>query len=185
MRAITVRKILLRVAFVSCWHATASAGGVPFTWDPAAVGLTGSAFTADTITIEGHVRDDGITSNRIELITGFSLNGGAAFTPTGLGSTYGLYFEAVDHGVGGPPPHILTFTSVDWTLKADPENHNGAVISTPTDFRFTNTGSTGEADDIVLATGSLVQGGVISRLGRRYPYRRSGGYIYSECLWIF
>ena len=160
MHASTIRKTLLSVAFVSCWHATASAGGVPFTWDPSAVGLPGSAFTADTINVEGYVRDDGITSNRLELITGFSLNGGAAFTPTGLGSTYGLYFEAVDHGIGGPPPHILTFTSVDWTLKADPGNHNGAVISTPTDFRFTNTESTGEADDIVLAAGSLVKGGL-------------------------
>jgi hypothetical protein len=130
----------------------------PFTWNPASAGLTGSAFTADTIDITGYVRDDGTVSNRIEVITGFSLNGGSTFAPTGLGSTYGLYFEAVDQGTRGPPPHILTFTSVALTLKADPGNLNGAVISTPSSIGFTNTGSTGEADDIVLATGSLVNG---------------------------
>jgi hypothetical protein len=140
--------------------APALANAVPFSWNPAGASpaLGGSAFTADTINITGYVRDDGITANRIEIITGFSLNGGSTFTPTGLGSTYGLYFESVDQGISGPPPHILTFTSVALTLKADPGNHNGAVISTPSSFGFTNTGSTGEADDIVLATGSLVNG---------------------------
>ncbi len=123
--------------------------------------LVGSAFTADTIYITGYVRDDGTTANRIEIISGFSLNGGAAFTPAGLGSTYGLYFETIDQGIHGPPPDILTFTSVDLKLKADPGNLNGAVISTPTAFHFTNTGPTGEADDILLAAGALVKGGVV------------------------
>ena len=53
----------------------------PFTWNPAAAGLGGSAFTADTIYATGYVRDDGTTSDRIEIVTGFSLNGGAPFTP--------------------------------------------------------------------------------------------------------
>jgi hypothetical protein len=97
----------------------------------------------------------------IEIITGFSLNGGATFTPAGLGSTYGLYFQTIDQGIHGPPPDILTFTSVDLKLKADPGNLNGEVISTPTAFHFTNTGPTGEADDILLATGALVKGGVV------------------------
>jgi hypothetical protein len=133
----------------------------PFTWNPAAAGLTGSAFTADTIYVTGYVRDNGTTSDRIEIVTGFSLNGGATFTPAGLGSTYGLYFQTIDQGIHGPPPDILTFTSVDLKLKADPGNLNGAVISTPTAFHFTNTGQTGEADDILLATGALVNGGVV------------------------
>jgi hypothetical protein len=151
--------------------APALANPVPFTWIPngASPALGGSAFTADTIYNTGYVRDDGTTANRIEIITGFSLNGGAPFVPTGLGSTYGLYFEAVDQGIHGPPPDILTFTSVDLALKADPGNHNGAVISTPTAFGFTNTGPTGEADDIVLATGKLVNGKVVVDLSTTPP----------------
>jgi hypothetical protein len=159
--------LLATTAFTGA--APALANPVPFTWDPAAVGLAGSAFTADTINHTGYVRDDGTTSNRIEIITGFSLNGGAPFVPAGLGSTYGLYFEAVDHGIHGPPPDILTFTSVDLALKADPGNLNGAVISTPTAFGFTNTGPTGEADDIVLATGSLAAGAVVVDLSTTPP----------------
>src|SRR5215472_16080949 len=147
--------------------APAWANPVPFTWDPngASPPLGGSAFNADTINFTGYVRDNSIFAQRIEIITGFSLNGGSSFTPTGLASTYGLYFEAVDQGVGGPPPHILTFTSVALALKADPGNLNGAVISTPSSFGFTNTGPTGAADDIVLATGSLVNGGLFLDLG--------------------
>jgi hypothetical protein len=151
------------------------ANPLPFTWNPAAAGLAGpeSAFTADTIDITGYVRDvsqpDGThVANRIEVITGFSLNG-SPVTPTGFGNDYGLYFEFVDQGTGGPPPHILNFTSVDTTLKADPGNHNGAVSSTVSDIGFTNTGPTGEADDILLATGSLVTGALFLDLTTTPP----------------
>ena len=158
----TKRKVLVWIASLAVATAlTGTAHAAPFTWDPAAAGLAGSAFTADTIYVTGYVRDDGSTSNRIEIVTGFSLNGGATFTPAGLGSTYGLYFQTIDQGIHGPPPDILTFTSVDLKLKADPGNLNGAVISTPTAFHFANTGPTGEADDILLATGALVKGGVV------------------------
>ena len=44
------------------------------------------------------------------------------------------------------------------TLKADPGNLNGPVISDTSQTGFTNTGPTGQADDIVLAHGSLVDG---------------------------
>jgi hypothetical protein len=61
-------------------------------------------------------------------------------------------------GIGRPPPNILDFKSVEVELKADPGNHNGPVISDASGTGFTNTGPTGEADDIVLAHGSLVSG---------------------------
>jgi hypothetical protein len=155
--------------------APASAGTPPFTWDPngASPALGGSAFTADTINIIGYVRDvtqpDGThVANRIEPITGFSLNG-AAVLPAGFGTSYGLYFEFVDQGTGGPPPNILNFTSVAMTLKADPGNQNGAVSSTVSGIGFTNTGPTGESDDIVLATGSLVTGSLFLNLTTTPP----------------
>ena len=66
---------------VSAAHAVSTPA--PFTWNPAAIGLAGAAFTADTISFTGYVRDDGIAANRIEIITGFSLNGGATFAPAG------------------------------------------------------------------------------------------------------
>jgi hypothetical protein len=51
-------------------------------------------------------------------------------------------------GIGRPPPNILDFKSVEVELKADPGNHNGPVISDASGTGFTNTGPTGEADDI-------------------------------------
>ena len=92
--------------------------------------------------------------DRIEVITGFSLNGHAV-TPAGFGTNYGLYFEFVDHNSSDFPP---TFLSIDMTLKADPGNLNGPVVSDTSQTAFTNTGPTGQADDIVLAHGSLVDG---------------------------
>jgi hypothetical protein len=130
-----------------------------FHWNPAAAGLSGQSFTADTIDFVGNLTDvpqpDGThLVDRIEQITGFSLNGHAV-TPAGFGTDYGLYFEFVDHNTGDFPP---TFLSIDVTLKADPGNLNGPVVSDTSQTGFTNTGPTGQADDIVLAHGSLVDG---------------------------
>jgi hypothetical protein len=151
------------------------ANPLPFTWNPAGASpaLGGSAFTADTINITGYVRDvtqpDGThVANRIEVITGFSLKG-AAVSPVGFGSSYGLYFEFVDQGTGGPPPHILNFASVDMALKADPGNLNGPVLSTVGNIGFMNTGPTGQGDDILLATGSLVHGALFLDLSTAPP----------------
>jgi len=132
---------------------------VPFHWNPAAAGLDGKSFTADTIDVLNNLtsipQPDGTELvDRIEVITGFSLNGHAV-TPAGFGTNYGLYFEYVDHNAAGLPP---TFLSVEFTLKADPGNLNGPVVSDTSQTGFTNTGPTGQADDIVLAHGSLVQG---------------------------
>src|SRR5690348_10171017 len=92
-----------------------------FHWNPAAAGLSGQSFTADTIDFVGNLTDvpqpDGThLVDRIEQITGFSLNGHAV-TPAGFGTDYGLYFEFVDHNTGDFPP---TFLSIDVTLKAGP-----------------------------------------------------------------
>ena len=151
----------------ACAAATqARAGALAFTWNPAGASpaLGGIAFTADTISATFYVRDDGVEAHRIGVITGFSLAGNPV-TPAGFGTSYGLYFEAVDRSIPGPPPQILTFTSIDLRLKADPGNHNGAALADVSGVSFANTGPTGAADDILLATGSLVQGRVLLDLG--------------------
>ena len=99
------------------------ANPLPFTWDPSQAGLTGSAFTADTIIQEEFLRgvgqpDGSFVASRILVITGFSLNGNPV-TPAGFGSSYGLYFDIVDTGVDHLPVSI-TFASSDFILKADP-----------------------------------------------------------------
>ena len=139
---------------------SAVANPLPFTWDPAGASppLTGSAFTADTMVREEYLRsvvqsDGSFVASRILVITGFSL-AGSPVTPAGFGSSYGLYFDIVDTGVDHLPVSIA-FTSSDFILKADPGNQNGPASATPAGIGFANSGPTGTADDITLATGSL------------------------------
>lgn len=135
----------------------------PFTWNPAGVAppLAGpaTAFTADTMILDFHlnsvVQPDGtFAARRIDRITGFSLNG-SPVTPAGFGASYGLYFEFSDIG-GSPLPTSPVFTSSNLALRLDPGNQNGAASSSFGGVGFANLGSTGAADDITLATGSLV-----------------------------
>jgi len=139
----------------------ALANPVPFTWNPAGASpaLGGSAFTADTMVRQEFLRsvvqpDGSFVASRILVITGFSLNGNPV-TPAGFGSSYGLYFDIVDTGVDHLPVSI-SFASSDFILKADPGDKNGQVSATPAGIGFANSGPTGTADDITLATGSLV-----------------------------
>ena len=141
--------------------APALADPLPFTWKPAGASpaLGGSAFTADTIVREEFLRgvtqpDGSFVAHRILEITGFSLNGNPV-NPVGFGSSYGLYFDIVDTGVDHLPVSI-SFASSDFILKADPGNQNGSVSATPAGIGFANTGPSGTADDITLATGSQV-----------------------------
>jgi hypothetical protein len=140
------------------------AGSVPFTWDPnsASPALGGSAFTADTIDLSTSLRSVGqpsgtFAAHHIEVVTGFSL-GGSAVLPAGFGTAYGLYFDLTDTGTNGAPPEVIHFASGSMVLRADPGNQNGPVSATAGGIGFANTGPTGEADDIVLATGSVIAG---------------------------
>ena len=56
------------------------------------------------------------------------------------------------------PPNTDQYLSGNVALMLDPGNNNGAASSTPSGLTFANTGPTGKADDITLATGSLVSG---------------------------
>jgi hypothetical protein len=75
MRVHSAKNIVLGIAFATGCHATASAGVLPFTWDPSKAGLAGSAFTADTIIQEEFLRavgqpDGSFVAARILVITG-------------------------------------------------------------------------------------------------------------------
>ena len=143
---------------------TAVANPLPFTWDPAGASPPlagpGSTFTADLIQLAGFLRDvgqpDGTgAAHYFLLVSGFALHGNPV-SPAGFGSQDGLYFDITDTHFSGPPPEILHFTSISIALKADPGNQNGPALATVSGVDFANTGPTGQADDITLATGSMV-----------------------------
>lgn len=154
---------LLTTAAV-CTSRPSMAGVVPFTWDPAGAAPplagSGSAFTADTIFLRSFLRDVGQSdgtgaAHYFSVVTGFGL-GGSPVSPVGFGSQYGLYFDIADTHTSGPPPEILRFSSINISLRADPGNQNGPAFATVGGVDFANTGPTGQADDITLATGSMV-----------------------------
>ena len=143
--------------------ASSVAAPLPFTWNPAGASpaLGGSAFTADTIFTTSFLRDvgqaDGTGAARqIAVVTGFGL-GGSPVSPAGFGTLYGLYLDLTDTHSSGPPPEILRFSSINFSLRADPGNQNGAAFATVSGVGFANTGPTGQGDDITLATGSMVR----------------------------
>ena len=86
-------------------------------------------------------------------INGFS-NGTTNVTPAGLGSSYGLYLYG---NLTVTPSN--QYPQIDIALMADPGNLNGAPSATLTGgLAFANTGPTGAADDITLATGTVISG---------------------------
>jgi PEP-CTERM motif len=146
-----------------------------FTWDPAGASVPlaggGSVFTADGIVGLHYLYDVTppagsptiYTVDFIEQITGFTLDGvpvatpGLNGTPGVAASSYGLYLsmQAQVQQVGTG----RVYHSLKMSLMADPGNNNGAVSSTQANhLAFANTGPNGTADDITLATGSLISG---------------------------
>jgi PEP-CTERM motif len=153
---------------------TTAMAGTVFTWDPAGASplVTAPAFTADTILGTHNLYDIGPianpspiihTVNFLEQITGFTL-AGSPVNPTGLNGTpgaagsYGLYLTMQNQTQGIGPPNTYQYLSGHAALMLDPGNNNGAASSTPSGLTFANTGPTGTADDITLATGTLVSG---------------------------
>lgn len=147
----------------------ASAQALPqFTFDPSAVGLNGSAFTADNIIISDYATatftPDGMggatfTESGVLAVGAFQL--GASFVmPAGLNSTYGLYFGFDAAGTINTPTwqasSVGQFTSVDFTLWG----HDILGGAGSVDYQPSNTTPIGATNLIALATGSLIDGGV-------------------------
>jgi hypothetical protein len=136
----------------------ASAGVLTFTFAPNGTSPSlagpGSAVTANGISVGSYLTavvqpDFTFTVHQFLPVTAFTLNR-AAVTAPGLGSSYGLYFEITGSGV--QPPGSITYSTVNFALKADPGNLDGLPVATPSSTTFTNTGATGAADDITLAS---------------------------------
>jgi hypothetical protein len=162
----------VRLAFASktviALAVAASAGSAfagplpPFTFNPGAVALAGATFSADnilisdfsTVTLSGTTfTDTGFLS-----VSAFQL-GGATFTPAGLNSTYGMYIAFSGSGTTTPgnpatTPTFGSFTTLTYTLYG----FNGTAV-----FGFSgNTPTETATGEIVLATGSLINGSVIT-----------------------
>jgi hypothetical protein len=152
----------------------AAVANTVFTWNPAGASPSlagaGSAFTADGIVGLHYLYDVTPPAGSpalynvdfIEQITQFTLNGVPVATPglngpPGAPGSYGLYLsmQAVAQQSGA----TRIYHSLTVSLMADPGNNDGAVSSTLANgVAFANTGPTGTADDITLATGSLISG---------------------------
>lgn len=144
--------------------AGASASVLPqFTFNPGAAGLAGSSYTADNILISDYssvlTGPGGTFTETGYLSFGAMQLGGSTFTPTGLNESYGMYIAFTGTGVvsGGNPAQNITFgtfTSLNYTLYG----YNGSAS-----FGFSGTTATETATgEVVLATGSLISGGVVS-----------------------
>lgn len=144
----------------------ASASALPtFTFAPgsAVPALLGATFTADNILISDYstVRFDGsggFTDTGFLSVSAFQL-GGVTLIPSGLNSTYGMYFKFSGAGTtsGGNPattPTTGTFTSLNYTLYG----YNGAPASFG--FDVSNNPTENATGEVVLATGSLLNGTV-------------------------
>ena len=157
-----ISKSLMTAAAASVLIAGASAanaGVVSVKWDPAAVGLAGTAFTADNMVIADYA------SAAINPVTGafnevgalkisqFQL-GGLGVSSPGLNSTYGLYFTFTAIGnIGGPLPTVPggtsgAITSLTYKLWADPAGQPTFAVSNGAVTVGNNAGA------FVLASGS-------------------------------
>jgi hypothetical protein len=166
------RRVILGTMLTAGAIPGSAIAGTAFMWDPGVVSPGAAAFTADTIYATHYLYDIGPTTtqypsptytvNFLEQITGFSLGGGTEFVPTGLNGTagaagsYGLYLTMQLQTQAVGPPDIYHYLSGTAALMLDPGNNAGAANSTLSGLTFANP--TAAANDIALATGSLISG---------------------------
>jgi len=159
-----LRRTLIAVALAAAYS---SSWALPvFTMNPGAVGLTGgSSITADNILISDfsgvtftdptHFTDNGFLQ-----VTSFQL-GGNTFTPAGLNSTYGLWFnfQATGHLTTGTAGSLSSAPSsgVFDTLTYTFSGKSGTQTFGATPASGTCSGCSGST---LLASGSLIGGGV-------------------------
>lgn len=134
-----------------------------FTFNPGAAGLAGATFTADNLLISDYATVNRtsattFTESGFLSITGAQLNNLNLVLP-GLNSTYGLFIAFSGSGTtdGNNPltsVSVGSFTALTYTLYG----YNGSAS-----FGFSGTTpTTTAASPTVLATGSLLNGNVVS-----------------------
>lgn len=135
----------------------ASAALPAFTFNPAAVGLTGTQFTADNLLISDYATVtatlSGFTESGFLAITGAQL-GSTTFQPTGMNTTYGLYLAFSATGTNAFQSNGFyggNVTSLSYTL----HGYNGPASFTPT---------SAPTSAVTLGTGTLIDGTVSGTL---------------------
>jgi hypothetical protein len=113
--------------------------------------------SVDTLDTSTYLRSVIQPSNAFALhwvmpVTGFEANG-QPVTPQGFDKEYGLYLTVDASGTVGTNGAANLYTSLNVTLWADPKNDAGTPSATETGGA---TFSNGTANDIVLATGTMV-----------------------------
>lgn len=153
-----------RLAALLLTVAAGSASALPsFTFNPGAVGLSGSSFTADNLVISDFATITNSGSSFTDVgylsIVSAQLGGSAAATP-GLNSSYGLYIQFSGAGsyslIADPTTSLTagTFTSLNYTIYG----YNGTAS-----FGFSgNTPTTTATGAIALATGTLITGTTVT-----------------------
>lgn len=157
---IPVRRALAAIS-LSTVGAFAVAADLPqFTLNPVAAGLVGASFSGDNILISNYsvvTSTGGTFTDRGFLAISSIQSGGATSTPGGLNSTYGMYIAFEGSGTASTvnpttTPTFGSFTSLTYTLFG----YNGTAA-----FGFSgNTPTETATGEVVLATGSLVNGSV-------------------------
>lgn len=152
----------------ACLFAPTGPARAAFTWDPGAVGLAGSAFTADGLVLGDHARvtfsGDGATfvDTGYLPVLGFTLDG-RVFTPAGFdaadGTGWGAYIAYSGTGtqrwLAPGVPGRAKFERLGYEIVG----HDGrALFSFDADGAPVVGGARGRA--VTLAAGALVEGGL-------------------------
>jgi len=155
---------------------TAALAAMPqFTFNPGAVGLTGSSVTADNIIVSDFATatftgPTTFTEQGFLSVTSFQL-GGTNIVAPGLNSTYSLYlpFNATGHlTLGNAGTNVNTtvtagvLDTLTYSLVAAPSNSTFGFIGTTPNV-------TNSPPQQTLATGSLMNGTVVSSLANGNP----------------
>jgi len=175
---ITATRVLhtaVALAITTLGSAALAADPPPFTFDPAAAGLTGTSVTANNILISDYSKvtftsATTFTETGYLVMTGFQSATDPKISVPGLGMY--VFFEASGTTVGTDPsaaPTVATFDSLTYTLYG----YNDVGTAT---FGFDAGGNAFEtaAGETVLATGSLLSGGASTlpdpQTGRFYAF---------------